>query len=121
MAKKLSTQEKARRLWVRALRSGKYNWGKRALRTDDNKYCCLGVLCELAIKQGVISRCRWDSGTLSNYPKVMKWVGLEEDDGDFGAHSLVHLNDDANRNPFKKIARLIEKKPDGLFVDDGEV
>ena len=32
--------------WVVALRSGKYEQGKEALRNGD-KYCCLGVLCEI--------------------------------------------------------------------------
>ena len=32
--------------WVAALRSGKYEQGKEALRNGD-KYCCLGVLCEI--------------------------------------------------------------------------
>lgn len=33
--------------WVEALRSGKYKQGKEALCFGD-KYCCLGVLCEIA-------------------------------------------------------------------------
>lgn len=36
--------------WVKALRSGKYKQGKRALKVETKKgvqHCCLGVLCEL--------------------------------------------------------------------------
>lgn len=33
--------------WLEALRSGKYQQTDRALR-DNNGYCCLGVLCEVA-------------------------------------------------------------------------
>lgn len=33
--------------WVAALRSGKYEQGTGALRSVDNRYCCLGVLCEV--------------------------------------------------------------------------
>ncbi|MGY3609896.1 MULTISPECIES: hypothetical protein [unclassified Bradyrhizobium] len=33
--------------WVEALRSGDYKQGRRVLRQDD-MYCCLGVLCDLA-------------------------------------------------------------------------
>jgi hypothetical protein len=33
--------------WVEALRSGKYQQGTGVLRTTDNEYCCLGVLCDL--------------------------------------------------------------------------
>jgi len=32
--------------WLEALRSGKYQQGKNFLREGD-RYCCLGVLCEL--------------------------------------------------------------------------
>lgn len=41
-----------KRLWVEALRSEEYGQAKGALRTEDG-YCCLGVLCEVAIKAGV--------------------------------------------------------------------
>jgi hypothetical protein len=33
--------------WIEALRSGKYEQGFAQLKTNDNKYCCLGVLCDL--------------------------------------------------------------------------
>ena len=35
-----------KRKWLRALRSGRYKQGKYYLRTDDNTYCCLGVLAD---------------------------------------------------------------------------
>lgn len=34
--------------WVLALRSGKYQQGKRYLRRDTDSYCCLGVLCDIS-------------------------------------------------------------------------
>lgn len=40
--------------WVAALRSGEYEQGNSVLRTPDDKFCCLGVLCDLAAKAGVI-------------------------------------------------------------------
>lgn len=33
--------------WVAALRSYKYKQGKYFLRNKDDKFCCLGVLCDL--------------------------------------------------------------------------
>lgn len=33
--------------WINALRSGKYKQGTGALRDSKNKFCCLGVLCDL--------------------------------------------------------------------------
>lgn len=38
--------------WIEALRSGKYEQGKYALRTSDNCYCCLGVLADVAKPDG---------------------------------------------------------------------
>lgn len=38
--------------WVAALRSGKYRQGWRFLHFRD-AFCCLGVLCDLAAKEGV--------------------------------------------------------------------
>lgn len=34
--------------WVAALRSGKYEQGTGKLRTDDDHWCCLGVLSDVA-------------------------------------------------------------------------
>lgn len=33
--------------WVEALRSVKYKQGRDLLRSADNTYCCLGVLCDI--------------------------------------------------------------------------
>ena len=45
MNTKMNPQIKS--LWVAALRSGDYVQGQGRLRTDDNKFCCFGVLCNL--------------------------------------------------------------------------
>ena len=41
--------------WIAALRSGKYAQGYERLGQDD-KFCCLGVLCELAYEEGVVGK-----------------------------------------------------------------
>jgi hypothetical protein len=33
--------------WVKALRSGQYKQGRNKLRSANNEFCCLGVLCNL--------------------------------------------------------------------------
>jgi hypothetical protein len=38
-------------MWLDALRSGEYRQGQGVLRSEDNEYCCLGVLCDLYQKQ----------------------------------------------------------------------
>lgn len=43
--------------WLTALRSGEYQQAEKVLRSEDDNgrasYCCLGVLCELAMEDGV--------------------------------------------------------------------
>jgi len=51
-----------RAAWVAALRSGEYQQGKANLRAADNTYCCLGVLCELAVQAGVARAWRAKAG-----------------------------------------------------------
>lgn len=41
------------REWVRRLRSGGYRQGRNRLRLND-EFCCLGVLCDLAVDRNVI-------------------------------------------------------------------
>jgi hypothetical protein len=115
--------------WLRALRSGKYKQGTGCLRKrrkGEDFYCCLGVACDLAVKTHVIGRPRFDrnsreyvyrevkTGSLPN--KVREWLGLADDEGFFeGGSSLAKKNDSGWS--FKKIARLIESKPKGLFEE----
>lgn len=42
-----------KKLWVKALRSGEYTQGLQQL-VNNNRFCCLGVLCDLARKAGVV-------------------------------------------------------------------
>ena len=37
--------------WITALTDGSYQQGRAALHTMSDKYCCLGVLCDLYIKE----------------------------------------------------------------------
>lgn len=39
--------------WVEALRSGDYSQTKEVLKGAEG-YCCLGVLCEIAVKDGIV-------------------------------------------------------------------
>jgi hypothetical protein len=41
---------KIKEVWVNALRSGEYNQGGEKLR-GANGYCCLGVLCDIYVKE----------------------------------------------------------------------
>ena len=53
--------QKIKERWVKALRSGKYKQGKGWLRKSSgpkkkSEFCCLGVLCDLAVKSKIIPK-----------------------------------------------------------------
>jgi hypothetical protein len=111
--------QKIKALWIDALRSGNYKQGETYLNAD-GKFCCLGVLCEIAIEQGVevtkdvvtedLTRYGGHYAGLPN--EVRDWSGVSSL-GDLpervGYHdSLASLND--NGYSFKKIANIIEEK-----------
>lgn len=48
---KMNPEIKAK--WVSALRSGEYKQGRGRLRSPQDGFCCLGVLCDLAVKENV--------------------------------------------------------------------
>lgn len=110
--------------WVKALRSGKYKQGRETLKTDRGTYCCLGVLCDLAVKAKVIPK--FPEGEVVLPREVQRWVGLCTAEGSFSTvngyycgfcdtSDLTVLND-TEKNKFPTIAKVIESQPKGLFV-----
>lgn len=56
--------------WVAALRSGDYEQGQELLHQVDGArhlYCCLGVLCDLAYRAGVVERYEERTGVRFSY------------------------------------------------------
>ena len=129
-------KEEIKTQWVNALRRGEYKQGTQYLRKTDpdshaDKFCCLGVLCDLAAKAGVIPSPSaafstgnnaspigvYGSNRTSLPVPVMKWVGVKTDMGQFrdgrSIVSLADLNDSGES--FATIADLIESNPEGLF------
>lgn len=100
------TQKTYIRGWVDALRSGKYKQGRGRLRSLDDKFCCLGVLCDLgdqkAWVQGESSFCYRDFCSLLP-TTVRDIVGLT----DFDLTALMKLNDSQGKS-FEEIANYIE-------------
>jgi hypothetical protein len=50
--------ERIKKLWVKELRSDKYTQGLGSLcyiGGSSEEHCCLGVLCEVAAKEGIVS------------------------------------------------------------------
>lgn len=114
------------RLWVEALRSGKYPQGRQALCHIDGDetvdFCCLGVACEVAIAAGLTVRVDTRFGGRRSYdgcslflpPTVAQWLGLADDNGACAGGSLSNRNDSGAT--FSDIADLIERRPRGLFA-----
>lgn len=80
--------ESIRAQWTDALRSGDYVKGEKALHkveTDDDgkvkhSFCCLGVLCELAVEAGVVERRlrgNEDQGRYYYYNAHDEWAGSD--------------------------------------------
>lgn len=125
-------QKEARRLWVEALRSGKYRQNRGSLRFGSpagTSYCCLGVACHLyeqrftdihPVGNGYTAASGQTSSSIL-LSVVAQWLGLKARNGAFledGREiALWHLNDN-RRLPFEQIADIIESEPDGLFVTE---
>lgn len=126
-----------RKLWVNALRSGEYKQCKRVL-SNKTEYCCLGVLCEVAIKNGLEVKkvigdheIEYDEEHGSLPQSVAEWAGLKSRTGGLkkdaeycetigrNMDSLANLNDYGNRN-FEQIADIIEENNLKLIGDEDE-
>ena len=96
--------------WVNALRSGRYEQGRGSL-CNDHRFCCLGVLYEVLIKEGHFSIERTCRGTLVMYDGNISYPYnlincniIRESDVD----KLVIMNDSKGFS-FKEIADWIEE------------
>ena len=96
--------------WIKALKSGEYNQTTDYLKQDTG-FCALGVLCDLAVKEGIIPEpkkvfeCDGITemysflGSVATPPsKVLTWAGLNTDKGEFSEGlqriSISQLNDE---------------------------
>lgn len=85
------------RLWVAGLRSGEFTQGRQALKKRQfggtYVHCCLGVACEVAMRNGVVLEqifppenteyegVKFEDGGTSTLPtKVSQWLGLASGD-----------------------------------------
>lgn len=112
------TPEQVYDLWIEALRSGEYKQTEGQLHDpDENSFCCLGVLCDLARKDG--GKVNWyndwksivepGSGGLPVF--VRNYIGLSDTD----EQKLIEMNDSQTQS-FKQIASYIKRniKPKAL-------
>jgi hypothetical protein len=103
-----------KRMWVAALRSGKYVQGTGVLHDKDGKCCALGVLCELAVEAEVVGRCEDESGDMLYGKPNSLWRGVLPPDvqdwaGFNGSPSWIATMNDGEKLTFEQIADRIEK------------
>jgi hypothetical protein len=126
--KETKMNERIKALWIAELRDGEHEQGRGRLRRETKQgttqYCCLGILCEIAVREGVIEppvRHVNDDGTCYEYDldtdtlpqSVVQWAGLSDsnpviDLGNLNPETLGGLND--NGSSFAEIAQFIEDK-----------
>ncbi len=105
--------EEIAKKWVSALRSGKFQQGPYNLRGMDDRFCCLGVLCQ--ILETPIAPSYYDPTVRYQYGQVddastaylpnsvLKLTGMKE-----GSQPQLQYMNDAKRLPFTEIADFIE-------------
>ena len=107
-------------MWVAALRSGKYKQGvHRLANAERTKHCCLGVLCEVAIEDGVpletsgASQFHWpstayDDATAKLPLRVQCWAGMASDHGSLGREMPSLMLQNESGTSFDGLADIIE-------------
>ena len=123
--------ERVKKLWVEALRSGKYIQGKGFLRElilGKPRDCCLGVLCDLfaaenpaegkwAEREGnaIVFRTATDSSYSELPAQVQQWAGLDSANPNLGTSTAAEWNDaeelleDGRPATFTDIAKMVEE------------
>lgn len=116
--------EDVKELWTEALRSGDYEQGKGSLTNIDGTgtkyFCCLGVLCAVAVANGLDLLVYEDedrvtyNGASAYLPEaVMEWAGLEQEDPpllkpETDNEYWASTWNDVHNTSFNRIADLID-------------
>ena len=124
------------RKWINALRSGVYEQGVNALGARilvdgvaTDRFCATGVLCELAVKEGLINRTeqpqiclpfsrvsfRYNGHEWSIPAEVFAWLGVEEWPADNLIVYIAILNDE-HRFSFENIANYLQDELDNYII-----
>jgi hypothetical protein len=100
---------KAKKAWVKALRSGKYRQAQTHLCKPDGSMCCLGVLYDIAVdgywvQTGVVWGAGGETWTGTLPPSVRTKLGLRVDE----VAKLIRMNDTEGRT-FDQIADWVDE------------
>ena len=107
-------KEDIKALWIKGLLSGEYTQGRNRLE-QNGKFCCLGVLCDIAAKHGIVTRklnvprdIVYYDGQKGALPlTVVKWADLPESDPHVAGDRLSAWNDGGTS--FAEIADFIRE------------
>lgn len=108
--------------WIEALESGKFEQGQACLKKD-NKFCCLGVACELSGITAIPATCygvvRYEYlGERYYLPQEivdkLKFRGNQGDAFGEPTMAIALLNDEGKT--FKEIAAIIRENPSQYFT-----
>ena len=100
---------KVKQKLIAALRSGEYKQGNGRLRNVADKFCCLGVLCNIHAQENPEfaetqrTRGLYDSSYYTLGKNVQTWSQVYN-----ATNKLIDMNDTECRS-FKQIANWIEK------------
>lgn len=113
--------------WTKLLRSEEFPQGVGALRSADGNYCCLGVLCEMAVREGIIPAAwlqypnsldytygvpgDWTTGdhSIGVLPNaVREWAGMSTTNGSIDEDTALSTLNDQGMS-FSEIATLIDQ------------
>lgn len=107
----MDSEIKAR--WIAALRSGEFAQGAGWLRTDgddESRYCCLGVLCEMATQDGTIPPFSPRDGYGGQFTMpsllVRAWSNADRNDIPYGNRDWLVAVDDATKAAMSPAAVL---------------
>jgi len=122
------------KIWTEALRSGKYEQTRSVLKSVDNKFCCLGVLCELAVEKGIIAPSKitepnsyyvYEDDSYGVLPtEVQEWAGMinsngwyadkKASNGEVIGSLALYKHNDVDKMNFDQIADIIEANVEKL-------
>ena len=111
-----------KQLWLDALRSGEYVQGKYILRSNQNTYCCLGVLGDVCVKENLAKwqyidkkhrlNTIWGQSNANIPLDLQLKIGLDTDEGLVvkGKKRTLTILNDTDDYTFLQIADLIEEQ-----------
>lgn len=108
--------------WPEALESGEFEQGKQTLIDKNNKYCCLGVACELLSQLRLLPRKAWkDDATLPLRAQTL--LGIREAGeyrkprGKYAKRGSLAGDNDRGET-FEKIAKTIRRVHKAKLFED---